>query len=137
MKTVFTNGCFDILHRGHIELLKQARKCGDQLIVGINSDSSVRRLKGQCRPVISQTDRAFILSELKCVDAVFIFEEDTPMDLIEKIRPDVLVKGGDWEEGEIVGEDFVKSYGGEVCRISYLKGYSTTNIIKRIEDLSL
>ena len=133
MKTVFTNGCFDILHKGHVELLRKAREYGDQLVVGINSDASVRKNKGPERPIIPEMDRLLLLTELSSVDAVFIFEEETPIELIKKIKPDVLVKGGDWGEEEIVGSEFVKSYGGKVYRIPYIEGCSTTSIIEKIK----
>ncbi len=107
-KIIFTNGCFDIIHRGHITYLKAAKELGDFLIVGLNSDNSVKRLKGQTRPVNNEKDRALILENLKPVDAVVIFNEDTPIKLIENIKPDFLVKGGDWKNDEIVGADFVK-----------------------------
>ncbi len=132
-KIVFTNGCFDILHLGHIHLLKKAKKLGDVLIIGLNSDSSVKKIKGEKRPIKDENTRAQILASLEMVDFVVIFKEKTPLRLIKSIRPDVLVKGGDWKESEIVGADFVKSYKGKVKRIKYLKGHSTTQIIKRIK----
>lgn len=132
-KIVFTNGCFDILHLGHIHLLKKAKKLGDVLIIGLNSDSSVKKIKGEERPIKDENTRAQILASLEMVDFVVIFKEKTPLRLIKSIRPDVLVKGGDWKESEIVGADFVKSYKGKVKRIKYLKGHSTTQIIKRIK----
>jgi D-glycero-beta-D-manno-heptose 1-phosphate adenylyltransferase len=130
---VFTNGCFDILHRGHIEYLNEAKSLGRYLIVGLNSDSSTRRLKGEDRPVNKETDRAFVLSNLKCVDAVIIFSEDTPYDLISSVKPDFLVKGGDWKEDQIVGSDIVKVYGGKVISLKFVDSYSTSNIIERIK----
>ncbi len=134
-KIIFTNGCFDIIHRGHITYLKAAKELGDFLIVGLNSDNSVKRLKGQTRPVNNEKDRALILENLKPVDAVVIFNEDTPIKLIENIKPDFLVKGGDWKNDEIVGADFVKSYGGNVITIKYVDNYSTTSLINRLKDI--
>ncbi len=136
MKIVFTNGCFDIIHRGHIEYLKKAKSLGDVLIVGLNSDNSVQRLKGDKRPINNESDRAVVLRELKSVDFVVIFEEDTPLELIKKIRPDILVKGGDWPTNQIVGHEFVLKNGGEVYSIPFIEGYSTTNIIKKITGKS-
>ncbi|MFZ4590753.1 MAG: D-glycero-beta-D-manno-heptose 1-phosphate adenylyltransferase [Ignavibacteria bacterium] len=130
---VFTNGCFDILHRGHIEYLNQAKALGKYLIIGLNSDSSVKKLKGEDRPVNNETDRAFVLGNLKCVDAVVIFGEETPYDLIQGVKPDYLVKGGDWKEDQIVGSDIVKGYGGKVISLKFVNSYSTSNIIERIK----
>ena len=126
---VFTNGCFDILHAGHIKLLKEARSCGDVLIVGLNTDSSARRIKGPSRPVNKQEDRAEVLSAISYVDYIVFFNEDTSLPLIKEIKPDVLVKGSEYAETEVVGHDFVKSYGGKVHLIKQLKGVSTTAII--------
>ena len=131
-KIVFTNGVFDILHRGHVEYLAKARDYGDLLIVGLNADSSTRRLKGPQRPIQSQVDRAAILLALRAVDYVVIFSEDTPERLIEIIRPDVLVKGSDYRPKEIVGGMFVKSYGGKVRRVRLTPGRSTTGIANAI-----
>ncbi len=131
-KIVFTNGCFDILHRGHASYLNEAKSLGDILIVGVNSDRSVRELKGEGRPVHNETDRAFMLVNLKSVDYAIIFDEDTPYELIKKIMPDYLVKGGDWKEEDIVGSDIVKSNGGKVVSLQYVKDYSTTGILKKI-----
>jgi D-glycero-beta-D-manno-heptose 1-phosphate adenylyltransferase len=128
-RIVFTNGCFDILHRGHIEYLSQARDKGAVLIIGLNSDASVKRIKGEGRPVQDEMSRAMILASLRFVDAVILFDEDTPLDLISFIKPDVLVKGGDYTEETIVGADVVRSYGGEVLTIPLLEGYSTTGIL--------
>jgi len=128
-KIVFTNGVFDILHRGHVEYLATAKKLGDILIVGLNSDASVRRLKGKGRPVQKQNDRAIILLALEAVDYVVFFGEDTPDKLIKEVKPDILVKGADYKISEIVGAEFVKSYGGQVKRISLTKGKSTSSII--------
>lgn len=131
-KIVFTNGVFDLLHRGHVEYLAKARSFGDVLVVGLNSDSSVRRLKGPTRPLQPQADRAAILLALRAVDYVVIFGEDTPAKVIGTIRPDVLVKGADYKESEIVGADLVKSYGGKVRRIRLTRGRSTTSLIDRL-----
>ena len=128
-KIVFTNGCFDILHAGHVSVLEFSRAKGDVLIVGLNSDASVKRLKGPSRPVNTQADRALVLAALQAVDAVCIFEEDTPYNLIKLVRPDVLVKGGDYKPAEIVGREFAK----KVVRFALLKGRSTTNIIKKVQ----
>jgi D-sedoheptulose 7-phosphate isomerase len=130
---VFTNGCFDILHKGHVQLLQKARALGSELIVGINSDESVRKIKGPGRPIFSARDRAEVLLALNCVDKVKVFEESTPQRLIEEICPDVLVKGGDWREEEIIGAHFVRSRGGKIVTIPLVPGYSTSDIIDRIE----
>ena len=130
-KIVFTNGCFDILHRGHVSYLAEARKLGDLLLIGVNADSSVKRLKGPSRPINSDKDRAFVLLGLKSVDAVEIFEEDTPLELIKLIRPSVLVKGGDWKLDQIVGASEVLSWGGQVLSLDFVDGFSTTKIIER------
>ncbi len=130
---VFTNGCFDILHRGHVELLRKASLLGDFLVVGLNTDESVRRLKGENRPVMSEEDRAFILANLQMVDCVTLFDEDTPAALITEWQPDVLVKGGDYAPSEIVGREFVESRGGLVKVFPLVDGYSTSNLIERAE----
>lgn len=130
-KIVFTNGCFDILHPGHVHLLSACKQEGDRLIVGLNADASVKRLKGEARPINNEQSRAIVLSALADVDAVILFEEDTPLNLITVIQPDVLIKGGDWELNSIVGADFVKAHGGCVKTIPYLKGHSTTAIIEK------
>jgi rfaE bifunctional protein nucleotidyltransferase chain/domain len=130
-KIVFTNGCFDILHEGHIHVLSSALSFGDRLIVGLNADESVNRLKGPTRPVNSEQSRAALLAALLYTDAVIIFPENTPENLIHLLRPDVLVKGGDWSKNAIVGSDFVESYGGEVKTVPYLEGFSTTAIIEK------
>lgn len=130
-KVVFTNGCFDILHAGHVTYLSEAKKLGDILIIGLNNDDSVRRLKGASRPVNEQQDRACVLDALASVDYVCIFEEDTPKELIEKIIPDVLVKGGDYRIEDIVGADIVSKNGGEIVVLPFVKGKSTTSIIER------
>ncbi len=131
-KVVFTNGCFDIMHAGHVRYLEKAKRLGDILVVGLNSDRSVRKIKGRGRPVVSERDRAAVLAALKVVDYVVLFDEPTPIRLIEVVRPDVLVKGADWKQGQIVGEELVRSYGGRVRRITLLEGRSTTKIIDRI-----
>ncbi|MFG1482277.1 D-glycero-beta-D-manno-heptose 1-phosphate adenylyltransferase [Halobacteriovorax sp. RZ-2] len=135
-KIVFTNGCFDILHRGHLMYLNEAKKLGDILIIGLNSDSSVKRLKGEDRPVNSEGDRQFMLENLKSVDKVFIFEEDTPYDLINAVLPSILVKGGDWAIDQIVGHDIVTANGGQVLSLNFEDGYSTTNLIEKIQGRS-
>ena len=129
---VFTNGCFDILHRGHIEYLLKAAKNGDVLIVGLNTDKSVKKIKGSGRPYQDQKSRALILASLHFVTAVILFNEETPYELIKLIQPDVLVKGGDYRPEEIVGYDIVKAKGGKVVTIDYINGYSTSSIIERI-----
>ena len=129
---VFTNGCFDILHRGHVLLLDAARAMGDCLVVGINSDDSVRRLKGKGRPLNSQEDRAHVLLGLRSVDYITVFDEDTPIETIEALEPDVLVKGAEYGSGEIVGEEFILARGGRVERIEMLKGYSSSDIIDKM-----
>ena len=131
-RVVFTNGCFDLLHPGHIRILESARALGDILIVGINSDASVRTLKGPGRPVISALERAEILASLECVDAVLIFDEPTPQRVIAALLPDVLVKGGDWPGDQIVGREEVEAAGGKVLRVDVLPGFSTTDILKKI-----
>lgn len=131
-RVVFTNGCFDILHRGHLEYLISSRALGDVLIVGLNSDGSTRRIKGDRRPIVPQEDRAVLLANLSPVDYVVIFEEDTPIALITALLPDVLVKGADWKIDEIVGRDVVEKHGGRVATISYIPDRSTTGIIERI-----
>jgi D-beta-D-heptose 7-phosphate kinase/D-beta-D-heptose 1-phosphate adenosyltransferase len=135
-KVVFTNGCFDILHKGHVYLLKRAKKLGDILIVGLNSDSSVKRIKGEKRPIFSVRDRAFVLSSIDVVDYIVIFNEDTPLKVIKAIEPDVLVKGADWDKKSIVGREIVESLGGRVVRIPVLKGFSTTSVIEKLLRLS-
>lgn len=136
-KIVFTNGCFDILHRGHIELLEEAKKLGDVLIIGLNSDSSIKRLKGRGRPINNQEDRIIILRALKDVDKVMVFYENSPLNLIKQIKPDVLVKGGDWKVEDIIGHELVLENGGEVYSIPFKRNYSTTGIISKIKNLNL
>ncbi|MCM8761989.1 MAG: D-glycero-beta-D-manno-heptose 1-phosphate adenylyltransferase [Candidatus Omnitrophica bacterium] len=132
-KIVFTNGCFDILHKGHIRLLKKAKSLGDVLIVGLNTDSSVRRLKGKDRPFLKEDDRAEILSALEMVDYVVLFPQDTPYKLIKIIKPDVLVKGGDYKKEGVVGRDIVEDYGGRVYIFPVIKGISTTKIVEKVK----
>lgn len=134
-KIVFTNGVFDIIHRGHVEYLVEAKNCGDVLIVGMNSDSSVKLIKGDKRPIVPEDNRAFVLANLKPVDYVVIFSEDTPYNIINKIVPHYLVKGADWDEDKIVGSDIVKKSGGEIKRIQFVENNSSTNIIERITEL--
>ena len=133
-KIVFTNGCFDILHRGHITYLAQARQLGDLLVVGLNSDASVRRLKGPERPVNDEQSRALLLAALEMVDYVVLFEEDTPYNLILKVKPDLLVKGGDYDIHNIVGADFVLQRGGEVRTIPFVQGFSSSSIIDHLKQ---
>ena len=132
LRIVFTNGVFDILHRGHVEYLRKAKSYGDVLVIGLNSDRSVRRLKGRGRPVQRQRDRAEILLALKAVDFVVVFGEDRPDRLIEQIRPDVLVKGADYKMSEIAGAKFVRSYGGSVRRVRLMSGRSTSGILNKV-----
>lgn len=136
-RVVFTNGVFDILHPGHIRYLRQARALGDVLVVGLNGDASVRRNKGPERPVNSQDERAEILAALEPVDAVVIFDEDTPDQIIKAVQPDVLVKGADWAEDAIVGRDTVEARGGRVVRVPVEQGFSTSAIVERIKALPL
>ncbi len=131
---VFTNGVFDLLHRGHVEYLAEARGLGARLVVGLNSDASVRRLKGPARPIVAAADRAAVLRALACVDLVVVFDEDTPERLIRAVRPDVLVKGGDWEVERIVGRDFVEAGGGRVLTIPMREGHSTSALVHRIRE---
>jgi rfaE bifunctional protein nucleotidyltransferase chain/domain len=134
-RIVFTNGCFDILHVGHVDYLSKARSLGDVLVVGLNSDSSVRKIKGKTRPINNERDRAKVLSSLSCVDYISIFSESTPERLIRELKPDILAKGGDWKVKNIVGGEFVRSCGGKVKKIPFVKGYSTTSLIKKIEKI--
>ncbi len=131
-KIVFTNGCFDILHKGHIKLLKKAKSLGDILVVAINSDSSVKKIKGRKRPFNSAQDRAVVLSSISFVDFITTFSEPDPARIIKRLNPDILVKGGDWDKNEIVGSRYIKSRGGKVCSVSLAKGYSTSGIINAI-----
>ena len=135
-KTItFTNGCFDLLHYGHIHYLAQAADLADCLVVGVNSDASVQRLKGQHRPIKDEKNRTHILAALAFVDTVILFEEDTPYNLIDLVQPDFLVKGGDWQPAQIVGSDIVLARGGEVLSLPFIEGYSTTNLERRIVEL--
>ena len=131
-RIVFTNGCFDLLHPGHLYYLEKAKSLGDRLIVAVNSDRSVKKIKGGLRPVMPEKQRAALLAGLACVDYVIIFSAPTPLALIKALRPQVLVKGGDWRKKDIVGSEFVRSYKGKVVNCSFLKGYSSSAIIARI-----
>lgn len=135
-RVVFTNGVFDLLHPGHVAVLLGARRAGDHLVVGLNSDASVRRLKGPERPIRTEAERAYVLAALEMVDRVVIFEQDTPLELIRQLRPDVLVKGGDYHEGTIVGAPDVRGWGGEVQVIPLTPGQSTTNIIRTLRGVT-
>jgi rfaE bifunctional protein nucleotidyltransferase chain/domain len=132
-KIVFTNGCFDILHKGHVEYLAKASDLGDKLIIGLNTDSSVEKIKGPARPVQDENSRALILASLEFVDAVVLFSEETPYDLIKRVQPDILVKGSDYKAEEIVGYDILLSYGGKVVTVDLVEGYSTTSLIKKLK----
>lgn len=133
-RVVFTNGCFDILHRGHVEYLFAARALGDALVVGVNTDASTRRLKGEGRPVNRELDRAFVLAGLACVDAVTLFDEDTPAALIDALVPDVLVKGGDYTPDAVVGRETVEAAGGRLVIIPFVHGHSTTSVLERLQQ---
>ena len=134
-KIVFTNGCFDIVHYGHIMYLEKSKAKGDILVVGLNSDSSVKKIKGSKRPLVNEKDRARIIASLESVDYVTIFNEETPLKVIRKIRPDVLVKGADWSTKRIAGADFVRRSGGRACTVKVARGRSTTNLIKKIAQI--
>lgn len=131
-KIVFTNGCFDLLHYGHIKYLEDAKTKGDILIVAVNNDASVKRIKGDNRPIVNQNDRVKTLAALESVDYALLFAQDTPLEVIKSLKPDILVKGADWQKDAIVGRGIVLSYGGSVSRVSYIGGRSTTNLIKKI-----
>jgi rfaE bifunctional protein nucleotidyltransferase chain/domain len=133
-KIVFTNGCFDLLHYGHLRYLEEAKAKGDILVVAINSDASVRKIKGNKRPLTNEKDRARIIAGLGCVDYVAIFSQDTPLEIIKLLKPDILVKGSDWKTNNIVGRELVLKHGGKVLALSFLRGYSTTNLIKKIAE---
>jgi len=133
-KVVFTNGCFDLIHAGHVDYLTKAKAMGDILIVGLNSDVSVKKIKGEKRPILNESERTLILLNLKPVDYVVLFDEDTPAKLIEELIPDILVKGADWEMNNIVGKDVVIENGGEVRTVEFINNQSTSNIIKLIVD---
>jgi D-beta-D-heptose 7-phosphate kinase/D-beta-D-heptose 1-phosphate adenosyltransferase len=134
-RVVFTNGCFDLLHAGHVKYLQKARNLGDLLVLGLNSDASVRRLKGAKRPLIDQEERAHLLAALDCIDYVVVFDEDTPLALITALKPHILAKGGDYSLDGVVGREFVESYGGRVELVTFVDGKSTTNIIERVLEL--
>lgn len=133
-KIVFTNGCFDVLHRGHVDYLVRASELGDLLVVGLNTDNSVKRLKGPSRPYLDEETRAYILASMSFTSAIVLFEEDTPLDLIRRVRPDVLVKGSDYKPDEIVGHDLVTSWGGKVLTIDLTPGFSSTQVIGKLTD---
>ena len=133
-KVVFTNGCFDIVHRGHIEVLARTADLGDKLIIGLNSDSSIQKLKGEDRPIINEQSRAFLLAALSFVNAVVLFSEDTPLNLISTLVPDVLAKGGDYEIKTIVGHEIVQNNGGQVKLVPFVDGFSSTTIIEKIKN---
>jgi D-beta-D-heptose 7-phosphate kinase/D-beta-D-heptose 1-phosphate adenosyltransferase len=132
-RIVFTNGCFDLIHPGHVRYLRTAKKLGDVLVVGLNSDASVRRLKGPTRPLVAQRDRCEVMAALEMVDYVTVFGEDTPYSLIKRLQPDVLVKGGDWKPAQIVGADIVQARGGRVRSLRFAPGYSTTRLVRRVQ----
>ena len=133
-KIVFTNGCFDIIHQGHIDYLAKARDLGDKLIIGLNTDLSISSIKGPTRPIQDEKSRAIILASMQFVDAIVYFSDPTPYELIKALQPDILVKGADYKPEEIIGYDIVKAKGGEIITLTYLEGYSTTNIIKKIHS---
>lgn len=134
-KVVFTNGCFDIVHLGHIDYLEKARNLGDKLVLGLNTDASVNRLKGPTRPVVNEFARSRMMAAFEFVDTVILFDEPTPLQVIEQVKPDILVKGDDYTVENIVGSDFVLAKGGEVKTISLVEGYSTTSLIQKIKQL--
>ena len=134
-KIVFTNGCFDLIHRGHVDYLAKASEFGDVLVVGLNTDDSVKRIKGEHRPVSDEDARANILASMLFVDGVFFFDEDTPYELIKRVNPNVLVKGADYKEEDIVGYDIVKANNGEIKTIDLVEGYSTTNLIEKVKQI--
>ena len=131
---VFTNGCFDIIHLGHVDYLEKARILGNKLVLGLNSDSSIKKLKGASRPILDEKARSRIMASFEFIDAVTLFSEETPINLIMEVKPDILVKGNDYNPENIVGADFVKSYGGKVITIELIPGYSTSGIIKKIKE---
>lgn len=134
-KIAFTNGCFDILHVGHVRYLREAKKTADVLVLALNSDSSVRSIKGEKRPLVTENERAEVLAALEFIDFVTIFEELTPLELINYLKPDVLIKGGDWPEEKVVGREEVKQWGGKVAIIPEVEGKSTTNVVEKIKNL--
>ena len=134
LKVVFTNGCFDLVHKGHIEILAKSSDLGNKLIVGLNSDISIKKIKGKDRPIIDEKSRAFLLASISFIDAVVLFNEDTPLNLISSIKPDVLVKGGDYNISEIVGQNIVKKNDGEIVLIPFVDGFSSTGIIDKIKN---
>ena len=134
LKVVFTNGCFDLVHKGHIEILSKSSDLGNKLIVGLNSDISIKKIKGKDRPIIDEKSRAFLLASISFIDAVVLFNEDTPLNLISSIRPDVLVKGGDYNISEIVGQNIVKKNDGEIVLIPFVDGFLSTGIIDKIKN---
>jgi len=133
LEVVFTNGCFDLIHLGHLHYLAEAQSLGDKLVIGLNSDASIQRLKGKQRPIKEVKNRSHLLASLQMVDLVVVFEEDTPYQLIKTLEPDLLVKGGDYQPHEIVGSDIVLAKGGKVCSLEFVEGYSTTNFIEKIK----
>ena len=133
-KIVFTNGCFDLVHRGHVEVLANTADLGDRLIIGLNSDSSIQKLKGENRPIIDENSRAILLASLQFIDAIVLFSEDTPQKLIETIVPDILAKGGDYKVEEIAGHEVVLENGGSVILVPFIDGFSTTNIVDKINQ---
>lgn len=133
-KIVFTNGCFDIIHRGHVDYLARAASLGSKLTIGLNTDSSIRRIKGNSRPITDEYSRAFVLAAFAFVDAVILFDEDTPYNLIQYIQPDILVKGSDYKEEDIVGADIVKAKGGKIITMDFVPGFSTSAIIEKIKN---
>lgn len=135
LKIAFTNGCFDILHFGHVDYLEKAKGLADKLVVGLNTDASIKRIKGESRPIVDQVSRSRVMAALAFVDAVVLFDEDTPLKLIQSVKPDVLVKGNDYNICNIVGADFVMSYGGKVDTVPLIEGYSTSKIIEKIQNL--
>lgn len=134
LSIAFTNGCFDVLHRGHVHYLESAKEPADILIVGLNSDRSVKKLKGEDRPIVQEDDRAYILSRLEPVDVVCIFDDDTPIELLKRIKPDLLIKGGDYTVDQVVGKELVESFGGKVYVAPLIKGLSSTNLITKIKN---
>ena len=130
---VFTNGCFDIIHRGHVDYLARAASLGSRMVIGLNTDSSVRRLKGKSRPVVDEYSRAFVLAAFTFADAVMLFDEDTPYNLIQSVQPDILVKGSDYDEKHIIGADIVKAKGGKIITMDFVPGFSTSSIIEKLQ----